>query len=259
MFCRNCGAQLPDDIKFCNQCGAPQDTDTAGPAPGSAQHTARSREPQGSAHRAAGAQASQRSAQSAGTLVSSEVEQAFRKYITPTKARNCFIVMCVITVPSVVVPVTAMGFAFLTLIFGIIWACTSNRVKKLIAAAKADHTYEQILRDFRDSKAILDGKVNYGEHYIFARRAGRFFNYNDIGWLYRHTMSYVIIPIYADAMIGDNSGKIVSFCKLKLGNEAGGNEIKTLAVILRSKNPNVLLGYDSSTQKEYKSRTSVRR
>ena len=56
-------------------------------------------------------------------------------------------------------------------------------------------------------------------------------------------------------MIGDSKGSVRSYCRLKRSNSAGGEEIKALAALIRSKNQNVILGFDADREKEFKKRT----
>lgn len=116
-------------------------------------------------------------------------------------------------------------------------------------------TYEEMLREFAVSSSMLDGRVRCSENYIFGKGSGGFFAYRDIYWVYQHTVSYFFIPIKAEAMVGDNKGKVASFCKLKLGYAAGSKEMNALAGMIRAKNPQVLLGFVEQSEKEYKRRT----
>ena len=81
------------------------------------------------------------------------------------------------------------------------------------------------------------------------------------GKIWRHfgeaeaTVRYIIIPIRSEVMIRNQDGKVVPFCKLKLGGQTGGEEIKSVAAVIHKKNPNVLLGFDAAKQAEYKRRT----
>ncbi len=232
MFCQNCGKQIPENAKFCNHCGAAQVSNAA-------QKTSRNN-----------TQPQQR--QSDQQID----EKAFKKYVTPYIARNIFIVMCGLTIACLfILPQGAFIYGGVAICFGIPWAIGRSRVSKGISSMRTSGAYEEMLREFAASSPILDGKVRYSENYVFGKGSGRFFRYRDIGWVYRHRVSYLFIPIMSEAMIGDNKGKIGSFCKLKLSNNAGGEEIKTLAALIHTKNPQVLLGFDAARQKEYKQRT----
>lgn len=232
MFCRNCGNQVPDQAKFCSHCGA---------ALGNA-----------SSQSGTSQQPSQRQAASQQPVD----EKAFRKYITPYLARNIFLVICGLTAICLLVsPQVAFIFAITAACFGIPWALSSTRVSRQIAGLKSGGTYEEVLREYASSRPMLDGKVRYADHYIFAKGSGRFFRYSDIAWLYRHSLSYLFFPVLSEAIVGDTKGTTHSFCKLKLSSKSGGDEIKRLASLIHSKNPNVLLGYDDKRAKEYRSRT----
>lgn len=232
MFCQNCGKQIPENAKFCNHCGEEQVRNAA-------QKTSRNN-----------TQPQQR--QSDQQID----EKAFKKYVTPYIARNIFIVMCGLTIACLfILPQAAFIYGGVAIFFGIPWAIGRSRVSKGISAMCTSGAYEEMLREFAASSPILDGKVRYSENYVFGKGSGRFFHYRDIGWVYRHKVSYLFIPIMSEAMIGDNKGKIGSFCKLKLSNNAGGEEIKALAALIHTKNPQVLLGFDAARQKEYKQRT----
>ena len=189
MFCQNCGKQIPENAKFCNHCGAAQVSNAA-------QKTSRNN-----------TQPQQR--QSDQQID----EKAFKKYVTPYIARNIFIVMCGLTIACLfILPQGAFIYGGVAICFGIPWAIGRSRVSKGISSMRTSGAYEEMLREFAASSPILDGKVRYSENYVFGKGSGRFFRYRDIGWVYRHRVSYLFIPIMSEAMIGDNKGKIGSFC-----------------------------------------------
>lgn len=233
MFCQNCGKQIPENAKFCNHCGATQGSNAARSNQNTSQNNTQQRQPNQQID-----------------------EKAFKKYVTPYIARNIFIVMCALTIACLfILPPATFIYAIVAICFGIPWAVGRSRVSKHISYMQSIGAYEEMLREFAVSKDILNGKVRSGENYIFGKGSGSFFRYRDIGWVYRHNVSYVIIPIRSEVMIGDNKGKIERFCKLKLSNQAGGEEIKALAALIHAKNPQVLLGFDAARQSEYKRRT----
>ena len=239
MFCQNCGKQIPENAKFCNHCGATQGSNAAQSNPNRSKNNTQS----------------QRRTQQRQSNQSID-EKAFKKYVTPYIARNIFIVMCALTIACLfILPPATFIYAGVAICFAIPWAVGMSRVSKHISYMQSIGAYEEMLREFSVSRDILDGKVRYSENYIFGKASGSFFRYMDIGWVYRHNVSYVIIPIRSEVMIGDNKGKIERFCKLKLSNQAGGDEIKALAALIHTKNPQVLLGFDAARQNEYKRRT----
>lgn len=239
MFCQNCGNPIPENAKFCNHCGATQGSNAAPSNPNTSKNNTQP----------------QQHAQQRQTDQPID-EKAFKKYVTPYIARNIFIVMCVLTIACLfILPPATFIYAIVAICFGIPWAVGRSRVSKHISYMQSIGAYEEMLREFAASKDILDGKARYSENYIFGKASGSFFRYMDIGWVYRHNVSYVIIPIRSEVMIGDSKGKIERFCKLKLSNQAGGDEIKALAALIHAKNPQVLLGFDAARQSEYKRRT----
>lgn len=238
MLCQNCGKQIPENAKFCNHCGATQGSNAAQGSQNTSQNNTRQQRTQ------------QRQPDQPID------EKVFKKYVTPYIARNIFAVMCVLTIACLfILPPATFIYAGTAICFGIPWAVGSNRVKKQISFMQSTGTYEEMLREFAVSSSMLDDKVRYSANYIYGKGSGRFFHYRDIGWVYRHNVSYVIIPIRSEVMIGDKRGNIVHFCKLKLSNNAGGEEIKALAALIHAKNPQVLLGFDAARQNEYKRRT----
>lgn len=248
MFCQNCGKQIPENVKFCNHCGAVQTNRSEKDIQQREKMTRQSQ--QYSQQRE---QSQQQEQQQTNLPID---ENAFKKYVTPYIARNIFAVITVLTIMCLFAapPVTPI-YAGTALCFGIPWLIGRNRVNKRIAFMQENGTYENMLREFTVSKQVLGDKVRYSEKYIFGKGTGRFFDYQEIEWVYRHTVRYVIIPIRSEIMIGDNKGKIAPFCKLKLGNNSGGEEIKTLANLIHSKNPHTLFGFGTEEQKEYKRRT----
>lgn len=182
-------------------------------------------------------------------------EKSFRQFITPQAYRNAFIVLALLSLPAFAIPPVGIGLAFVAVIYGIVWAVSSNRINKRIAAMKANGTWEGMLQEFSSATLAIDGKIRHSANYIFSRHSGYFFAYNEVLWIYRFTRSYLFIPIASCTMVGDSTGKIRSFCKLKAGNQAGGEEIKAIAAIVQKNNPSVLLGFDVNRQKAYKAKT----
>lgn len=237
MFCQNCGKQIPENVKFCNHCGAIQGNQGVQSGQSTPQNNKQSQ---------------QRSQQPYRPMD----DKAFKKYVTPYLSRNIFIVMCGLTVACLfILPPGAFIYAIVAICFGIPWAVGQNRVSKQISYIKSAGTYEKMLQEFAASSPILDDKARYSDNYIFGKGSGCFLPYQDICWVYRHNLSYLLIPIRSEAMLGDSKGSVRSFCRLKRNNSTGGEEIKALAALIRSKNQNVILGFDTEREKEFKKRT----
>ena len=232
MFCQNCGKQIPENVKFCNHCGAAQVTSSA---------------------------QNYQQKQTVGTQHSSHQqvsEKAFKSYIAPNILRNTLIVTAVLAIASLAtLPPVGIGFAFVAVMIGIVLLSRSSKIKKRISKMQANGTYDRMLQEFATASSMLNDKVRYSENYIFGKNSCNFLSYKEIYWLYRHNMRYLFIPVRSDAMIGDNNGKVLPFCKLKPMGNAGGEEIKALAALVIKKNPHVLLGFDAAKQAEYKRRT----
>lgn len=237
MFCQNCGEQIPENAKFCNHCGAAQVSSAA--------------------------QSSREEPQPQDPLPSQQPQQPnlaaeekeFKKYVTPHTSRDAFATLLLIAVICMfVLPQMAVLYAAFAAIFAIPWAIGCNRVNKQISSMQSAGTYEKVLREFAGSSSSLDGKVRFSESYIFGKGTGRLFDYKDIEWIYMHNLSYLFIPIKSEVMIGNGAGKIVPFCKLKLGN-GGNKEIEQLATLISEKNPAVLMGFGDENESEYKKRT----
>lgn len=232
MFCQNCGKQIPENVKFCNHCGAAQVSSSA----------QNSQQPQtSSTHQSSHQQVS---------------EKTFKAYVAPNVLRNAFIVTVVLAIASLAtMPPVGIGFAFIAVMIGIVWLSRSGKLNKRISQMQANGTYDRMLREFATASSMLNDKVRYSENYIFGKNSSNFWSYKEISWLYRHNMRYLFIPVRSDAMIGDNNGKVSSFCKLTPLGNAGNEEIKALASLVLKKNPQVLLGFDAAKQAEYKRRT----
>lgn len=240
MFCQNCGTQIPENVKFCNYCGAEQ---TKSSAKSTQQKNQSYTEPP-------------RPSQQQNQQID---EKALQKYITPYVCRNIFIVMCAISLLYLFIapPIVAVYYLAITAVcFGIPWAYGYHKTNKRVASAKADGTFEKVMQEFGSSTSILNGKVRYSEHCIFGKGSGCILKYEDIYWVYRHVTRYLLIPISSTAQVGTRTGELFSFCRLKIGDKSGGEEIKKLASVIYAKNPDVILGFDTERQKEYKDRIS---
>jgi hypothetical protein len=243
MFCSNCGNQIPDQSKFCNFCGAQQ---------GNVQPLVQSSPP--APQRAAEGRQGNPVAQAAGPDFAA-LEKAVKKYIRPHTIVNVIIFLCIFTLPLCLMMPIIAAIPVLAALSVVIWILGRRPLNKCISEAKAEGRYEQMLLEFASSSVLLDGKIRYSEHYIWGKASSSFFAYEDIYWMYRHMLRYIVIPIQSAIMVGDRKGKIRTLCKLKLSNKSGGREIQEAATIVYNKNPHVLLGFDAARQAEYKRRT----
>lgn len=243
MFCSNCGNQIPDQSKFCNFCGAQQ---------GNVQPPVQSSPP--APQREAEGRQGNPVAQAAGPDFAA-LEKAVKKYIRPHTIVNVIIFLCIFTLPLCLMMPIIAAIPVLAALSVVIWMLGRRPLNKCISEAKAEGRYEQMLLEFASSSVLLDGKIRYSEHYIWGKASSSFFAYEDIYWMYRHMLRYIVIPIQSAIMVGDRKGKIRTLCKLKLSNKSGGREIQEAATIVYNKNPHVLLGFDAAKQAEYKRRT----
>jgi hypothetical protein len=277
MFCRYCGAEIPEIATFCSYCGAKQEITAESSSANTAQRSANKNNSANTAQSSANKNNSTNKAQnSTGTNyysnnttsystqqaagqkrpVKPDDLQAFKKFITPYISRNIFIVLCIVTIAYLyVLPDFAIILICFTLPFGIAWTCGANRVSSLISSLHANGTYEQVLSEFIVSSSILGDRVRYSENYVFGKGTGRLFNYNEIEWVYRYQLNYFLFTIWSTAKLGDKKGKIVTLCRLKRGIRSGSEEITKLATVITKKNPNVLLGYGEAARNEYKRKT----
>lgn len=258
MFCRNCGTQLPDNAKFCNHCGAAQPGDQGAPQPAAAPRPTPPPPAPGVSQTAPPPRPTPPPpAPSSTPYQPTEAdEKDFRNYIMSPDARNLTIgLLALAVVGAAVTPDLIFIGGSLAVLTGLLWLAGSSRVNNRIASLKADGSYQQIMRDFANATPLLDDKVRYGENYLFGKGMVAIYRFDDIYWVYRHTLSYLfIIPLRASAVIGDSRGKRADLCKLKKGN-AGVAEIETLARLILSKNPQALAGYDATREAEYNRRT----
>lgn len=230
MYCRHCGKEIENGVKFCNYCGAPQTV------------------PQ--------------NMQPAPQMVRSDLpvdEAAFKKYVSP-QVLPAFIVICVITVFCwfSMSSEALIIFASLMAVLGIPYLIGKSRVSNFIAKMRANGTYEPVLREFAAASPMLDDKVRCSENYIFQKGSTKFYTWQDICWIYRFNRRYLFIPYKSLAMIGDRTGTVAPFCSLKIGNQTGTEELKALAARICAKNPALLLGYTPAAQQEYHSRYPLR-
>ncbi|MGI6012132.1 MAG: hypothetical protein ACOX8H_11680 [Ruminococcus sp.] len=233
MFCQTCGKKIPENEKFCSYCKALQEN-------GSAQKNS---------------YADQNNSEQQHSKQQQTDEKIFRKYITPHVLRYILIILGIAIVYLLIAPLLAISFVFiLGCIIGIPWAISCRHVNKRICAAQTNGVYKKVVQEFASSMPILGGKVRYSENYLFGKGTGRFLAYKDICWIYQYAVRYMGFPFASTVMIGDCNGNVFSFCKLKLKSQAGRNEIKALAALIYSKNPEVLLGFDAEKKKEYKKR-----
>ncbi len=254
MFCSSCGQEIPEHAAFCNHCGAAQPA-AAGRPPKRDPSYAQGR-PQGDPAYVRSQQPGTPAHAQSRQQVNPASEKAFLQYIMPRSMRNTCVILGVLAIPLVfAVPFLGIGCAVFALLFGLIWYLSSRQVKKRVARAQANGTYEAMLWEFASSTPMLGDRVRRSENFLFSRHSGLFYAYPDIVWIYRHLLRYYFVPVHSQIMVGDRDGRILAFCKLKPSKKKGDTEIQALAALVYSKNPAVLLGFDGERQAEFKRRT----
>ena len=233
MFCKHCGKEIPDGSNFCSSCGQPLNSEDLPKQ-----------------------KPTERPSVASSGSRSQNQEKEMIDYIAPYRCRNITLVMGGLTVGCLLAaPEIAVIYVAFTACFLIPWLMGRRKVQRRMEKAKETGSYRQMVQEFSRSRPLVNGKVRYGEHFVFGKGCGCVLPYTEIVWIYLHRLSYVIVPILSRAMIGTQGGKVIPLCRTKLGAQAGREEIAELAKLIYEKTPGVLFGFSSENQVEYKKRT----
>lgn len=130
-----------------------------------------------------------------------------------------------------------------------------RRANKLINKLEAEGKLQNAAAELTSSAAkhYMKGKVVLTPNYMFCKRRGYVFSYDEIVWAYRHThtTSFLFIPVSTvdSVFLATKTMKptqVASMGKDKLG------EIKNVLVDIYNHNNSCLLGYSDETKAKYK-------
>ncbi len=159
--------------------------------------------------------------------------------------------------PNIIVPIILLIPPFT--IFGIIiLLCgtlpTLLKVKKSIDKLESNGLLESAAAEIMsaDAKHLMKGKVILTEHYMFCKRTGYVFTYDEITWVYKHrlTRRFLLIPIQVtDSLyLATKTSKpiaVATMGKDKL------DEIKNTIIEIYKHNNSCLVGYSKETIAKY--------
>lgn len=160
--------------------------------------------------------------------------------------------------PNIVIPIILLIPPFT--IFGlIVLLCgtlpTLLKVKKSIDKLETNGLLENAAAEIvsADAKHLIKGKVIFSEHYMFCKRTGFVFTYDEIMWVYKHrfTRRFLLIPIQVtDSLyLATKASKpiaVATMGKDKL------DEIKNAIIEIYKHNNSCLVGYSNENIAKYK-------
>ncbi len=125
-------------------------------------------------------------------------------------------------------------------------------IKKLEEEGKLQNAAAELTSSA--AKHYMKGKVVLTPNYVFCKKRGYVFSYDEIAWAYRHTntTTFLFIPVNTidSIYLATRTMKptqVASMGKDKLG------EIKNVLIDIYNHNNNCLLGYTDETKAKYKS------
>lgn len=165
--------------------------------------------------------------------------------------------------PNLVLPIILLIppltlFGLIILLFSTIptYIRASKHISKLETSGKLDEAAEEL--SFANAKRYMNGKVILTDHYVFCKRTGFVFAYDEILWVYKHrfTRSFLFIPISVTdslylATKDTKPSQVAAMGKDKM------DDIKNAILEIYQHNK-CLVGYSKENTAQYKQLTASR-
>ncbi len=145
----------------------------------------------------------------------------------------------------------------LGLIFLLITLPASMNFKKCVANLEERGLLDAAAAELQSEACEQVGKdcARLGRQFFFGKNSGMVLPYGDIQWLYRQNVKRNFITVNVNLIVSTN--KLNQKVMLNYNGKNRDEELNKVFVAVAQNNPNVLLGYSSENQKEYKARKNA--
>lgn len=161
--------------------------------------------------------------------------------------------------PNWIPVIILLVIPFFTAIGLIVLLCatlpTASRAKKSIAKLEAAGELDKAAEELTSSnvKTFMKSTVICSDNYMFCKRTGYLFKYDEIMWVYKHrfTQRVLFIPVKVTDSIYVAT-KTTKAKQVALMGKDKMDEIKNLILEIYRHNSSCLVGYSQETQAKYK-------
>lgn len=162
-----------------------------------------------------------------------------------------------------IIPVIIFTLIPFTFIFGLIVLLMASipallRAGKTIAKLERNGELDKAAAELisPNSKKFVNRKLVLTDHYIFCKKTGYVFSYDEVLWAYkhRHTTTLLFIPIKVNdsLYLATNSFKPRSIASM---GKDKAEEIKNAIIEIYTHNNNCIIGYTNENRQKYKALT----
>jgi len=158
-------------------------------------------------------------------------------------------------IPVIVLLIIPFFFPIAILVFLCATLPVMLRANKAVSKLEEAGLLEQAAAELTSpsAKHFMDGKAICTDHYLFCKRFGYIFTYEEIAWVYKHrfTQRMLFIPISVTdslylATKDTKAKQVVAMRKDKM------DQIKNLILEIYSRNRSCLIGYSDENIAAYK-------
>ena len=128
----------------------------------------------------------------------------------------------------------------------------NNTAKRCLKKLEENGQLEQAAAELtsHNAKQYMDGKLILTDHFVFCKKSGQIFTYDEFVWIYRHTFTQrvLLIPIrvteslYASTMIAKTGKPSQAYPIASMGKDKM-DQIKNAMVEIYNHNRNCMIGY----------------
>lgn len=135
---------------------------------------------------------------------------------------------------------------------------TLSRAKKSIAKLEANGVLDKAAEEMisANAKHLIKGNAIFTENYMFCKRTGLVFTYDEIMWAYKHRLThrFLMIPIHVTDSLYLATKSIKPRAVASMGKDKK-DEIKNAILEIYYHNNKCLVGYTNETVANYKAMT----
>lgn len=164
--------------------------------------------------------------------------------------------------PNLVLPIILLippltVFGLIILLFSTIptYVRASKHISKLESSGELDQAAEELTS--ANAKRYMNGKVVLTDNYVFCKRNGFVFTYDEILWVYKHryTKRFLFIPISVTDSLYLASKDMKPHQVAAMGKDKM-DDIKNAIVEIYRHNNKCLIGYTNENAAKYKQLTA---
>ena len=164
------------------------------------------------------------------------------------------------------IPGIIMIILFPLAIFGLFYLLfialpRSNTAKRNLEKLEENGQLEQAAAELtsQNAKQYMDGKLVLTDHFVFCKKTGQIYTYDEFVWIYRHTFTqrFFLIPVkvteslYASTTIAKTGKPSQALPIASMGKDTM-DQIKNAIIEIYNHNKNCMIGYSDQNVAAHK-------